>query len=218
MFLDSKVPINSNVLKLIIDAMSSLGFILAEAKIRNTFHELNRQDIWLMLANASEAKQITLRYANPELKFEISQEIRWDSEQLGRSNRAWIKTYTFDTAYFWNSTEESETYSGLLLRIGVELYNVLSPTFGWIDFNFGIFTTHEDVEAAGLPTLYWANFFGPRFVEKIGDQKIESAPNWKLERLADGGYLYVLSSGLGLSRGSVSSEHIKTIFGTKKVR
>lgn len=218
MFLDSKVPISPNSLKLVVDAMSSLGLILLEAKIRNDSYDWNTQNISLILANASREEEITLIYANPELKFEISQEIRWNPEQLGRIDRVWIKTYTFDTAYFWNSAEESETYSELLLRIGIELYNIFSPTFGWIDFNFGIFTTHEDVESINLPALYWANFLGPRFVEKIGRQKIESAPNWKLERLADGGYLYVLSSGLGLSRESVSSERVKTIFGAVKVR
>jgi len=218
MFLDSKTPINAHGLELIIDAISQLGFKVVQAKIRDTHYEWSAENMASILASASREKQLTLRYVNPELNFEISQEIIWSEEELGGNNRAWIDTYTFATAYFWNSVETSETYSELLLAIGLELYNILNPTFGWIDFNFGIFTTHEDIESVKLPVLYWANFFGPRYVDKLGKARIESAPSWKVEQLADGGYLYVLSSGLGLSRYDVSSEKIKAIFGVEKVR
>lgn len=218
MFLDSKTPINADSLKLIIDATVRLGFKVVETKIRDTLYEWSAQNTESILDNASREKQLALRYVNSELNFEIYQEIIWSAEELGGNNRAWIDTYTFGTAYFWNSIEESEKYSGLLLAIGIELYNILHPTFGWIDFNFGIFTAHEDIESVNLPVLYWANFFGPRFIDKIGKQRIESAPNWKLEKLADDGYLYVLSSGLGLSRDEVPSGNIKLIFGVEKVR
>lgn len=218
MFLDSNTPINADSLKLIVDAIVGLGFKVVETKIQDTSHEWNSQTEASILAGAAREKQIAFQYMNSELNFEIYQEINWMMDELGDKNRAWIDTHTFDTAYFWKSVEESEIYSGLLLAIAIELYNVLSPAFGWIDFNFGIFTTHEDVELVNLPALYWANFFGPHFVNKLGKQKIDSAPNWKLEQLADGGYLYVLSSGLGLSLDDVSYEKVKVIFGVEKVR
>lgn len=218
MFLDSNTTINANSLKLIIDVVVRLGFKVGEIKIHDILYEWSAETLASILASALREKQIALQYIYSELNFEIYQEIRWDSDELGGKNRAWIDTHTFNTAYLWKSVKESEMHSRLLLTIGIELYNILNPTFGWIDFNFGIFTTHEDVELVNLPALYWANFFGPRFVDKLGKQKLESAPGWKLEQLSDGGYLYVLSSGLGLSSDDVSSEKVKEIFGVEKVR
>ena len=40
--------------------------------------------------------------------------------------------------------------------------------------------------------IYWANFFGPKLVKKIGREKLLSAPSWKTEELEDGGILLIL--------------------------
>jgi hypothetical protein len=217
-FLDSKTPVTEDTLATIIGAMLRQGFKITQKRIHGTWQEWNSDNISLTLADAIRLKQLALRYINPELEFEILQELNWNADDLGRDNRIWIQTYTFDTAYFWNSVDISERYSEILLEMGIELYNILRPAFGWIDFNYGIFTTHEDVESVRLPALYWANFFGPRFVDSLGRGRIESAPKWKIKQLPDGGYLYILSSGLGLSGDTVSAESVKAAFGVDKVR
>jgi len=42
----------------------------------------------------------------------------------------------------------------------------------------------------GLPGIYWVNFFGPDLVEKLGKEKILSAPFFSYEELRDGGILF----------------------------
>jgi len=41
----------------------------------------------------------------------------------------------------------------------------------------------------GLPGIYWANFFGPLYVEFFGREKFLSAPAYFKEELPDGGFL-----------------------------
>ena len=45
----------------------------------------------------------------------------------------------------------------------------------------------------GLSGIYWANFFGPPFVEFFSETKIKSAPCYRKKRLIDGGYLLLTS-------------------------
>jgi hypothetical protein len=40
-----------------------------------------------------------------------------------------------------------------------------------------------------LPGIYWANFFGPRYVKWFGETKFTSLPGFSKERLSDGGWL-----------------------------
>jgi len=41
----------------------------------------------------------------------------------------------------------------------------------------------------GFPGIYWANFWGPSYVDKLGRKKLLSAPSYKVEELSDGGLL-----------------------------
>jgi hypothetical protein len=41
----------------------------------------------------------------------------------------------------------------------------------------------------GLPGIYWANYFGPDYVERLGRDKLLSAPSYKIKQLSDGGLL-----------------------------
>jgi hypothetical protein len=45
-----------------------------------------------------------------------------------------------------------------------------------------------------LPDIYWANLFGPEYVEMFGERKIMSAPGHRVEKLPDGGVLLTLTS------------------------
>jgi len=47
----------------------------------------------------------------------------------------------------------------------------------------------------GLPGIYWANFFGPRYVEFLGSERMASAPAHHKEPLQDGGWLLLTSPG-----------------------
>jgi hypothetical protein len=218
MFLDMSQLLGTSELAYMVEVFLNLGFEITQAKAKDKYYEWNTSSRTQILAEAVHEKELSFQCVNTNLKFEMGQHINWDVAELGGKSRAWIQSYTFDTAYFWNSIESSEKYSQLLLTIGTRLYDILMPTFGWIDFNFGVYTSHEDLESAKLPALYWANFFGPRYISKFGEDKIRNAPGWKIDRLSNNGYLYVLSSGLGLSDDIVPREKVQAYFGVRKVR
>lgn len=88
------------------------------------------------------------------------------------------------------------------LKVFKELCGVLRASYGFVK-------THEmgrhldkqgkeygvaiDLKRA-LPDIYWANFFGSEYVEMFGDDKIKSAPSYRVETLAGGGALLTLTS------------------------
>ena len=45
----------------------------------------------------------------------------------------------------------------------------------------------------GIPDIFWANFFGPEYVEAFGRDRLISAPCHKIEELSDGGIIVFLS-------------------------
>jgi hypothetical protein len=45
-----------------------------------------------------------------------------------------------------------------------------------------------------LRGIYWANWFGPVYVEFFGEERLESAPCFRKERLSNGGYLILTAA------------------------
>jgi hypothetical protein len=50
---------------------------------------------------------------------------------------------------------------------------------------------NEEIAAGKLRFVFWANFFGPAYVEQYGREFLWNAPGWRVEELEDGGILYV---------------------------
>ena len=167
---------------------------------------------------AYDVKGLSFRAFNSDWQLEVHQQIDWGASKLGGEKRAWFRTVTDNTPYFWRAKYDPTRYSRFFLDIGKDLYKIVSPSFGWIDFDYGLRTTYEDIESLELPTLYWANFFGPEYVSKIGREKIISAPAWVIEKLSNGGLLYVLSSCPGLADDHVPPDDVKSHFGAMQVR
>lgn len=217
-FLDSYTLGSSMTLERVVRVFLDAGFDIDEFKVSNQTIAWEREPERMrrLLTLAHQARDCYFLAWNAEWRLEIRQHIAWDSPK--GEKEAWIRTTTDNTPYFWRIEYNPASYSRFFLDIGKSLYEVLQPTFGWVDFDYGLFTTHEDIEALELPTLYWANFFGPAYVNKIGRDKILSAPAWAIEELADGGLLYVLASCPGLADDHVSVERVKAHFGVKRVR
>src|SRR2546428_11834300 len=54
--------------------------------------------------------------------------------------------------------------------------------------------SHEPVQPTkGLPGIFWANFFGPPFVDFYSKAKLQAAPGYVKKELFDGGYLILTS-------------------------
>src|SRR5260370_1425459 len=90
------------------------------------------------------------------------------------------------TNVFLGSREMGEK----ILRFIIEYDDVLTPeTF---DEN-GVRVKYEPpIEHWSLRGLFWANFFGPEYVDMWGREKLLAAPCYKVEPLSDGGVLLLL--------------------------
>ena len=51
----------------------------------------------------------------------------------------------------------------------------------------------RSIKNSDLKYIFWANFYGPAYVEKYGRKFLLGAPGWKKEELDDGGILYVVT-------------------------
>jgi len=220
LFLDSQHLGKPQSLEQVIQLFVNAGFEISQLKIENKIMswEEYAQEPAKIMKLAYDAKELSFLAFNSEWSLEILQQIGWGIAKLGGERRAWIRTITDNTPYFWRTEYNPARYSRFFLDIGKRLYEILRPTFGWSDFDYGLRTTHEDIEALQLPVIYWANFFGPAYVDKIGRDKILSAPVWRIEELPDGGLLYVLASCPGLADDHVSVEGVKAHFGIESVR
>jgi hypothetical protein len=55
-----------------------------------------------------------------------------------------------------------------------------------------------------VDTLYFINLFGPELVNKLGRDRLLSAPAWKIEELDDGGIFLVPTEHIAVSGGGYS--------------
>lgn len=167
---------------------------------------------------AHDAHGFSFRCYHDARRLEIYQQVAWEVGENDQQAHIWMSSTTDNTPYFWRVEYDPPAYSRFLLDVGKHLYAVGHPRFGWIDFDFGLFTSYEDIELLELPILYWANFFSPIYVSKIGRSKILTAPAHNVEELPDGGFLYVLSSCPGHCIDHVPIEDVKRHFGVSRVR
>jgi hypothetical protein len=216
LFLDSAVLGQPDSLENILKCFEDVGFEINELQVEGS--RFDRNDY------LGDSNEITaLAYGSQALSFsakhlvwsmEVFQQVVWGEHKMGERDRAYIRTTT-DNIGLWRSGYDNERLSSYFLELGRKLYMIVKPSFGWIDQYHGWTTTHEDIESLSLRLLYWANFFGPKFVQKLGRDKIMNAPAWKVEELIDGGILYLLGPHLGLTDQHVPIERVKTYFDIK---
>jgi hypothetical protein len=169
-------------------------------------------------SQAIQERGFKLEFVDEKLDLKLKLVMDWDSASLGGDRRIWLSATTFQTAYFWRSADESDRYSSRLIDVAIQLYNIVRPSFGWIDFNHGLITNHEDIDQGRLPALYWVNMFGPGLVKRLGNEWIKKAPGWKTISLSDGGLLYALSPGIGLTSQHLDTNRVKSYFNIERVR
>jgi len=218
LFLDSHALEDPTTLERLMYVFIDVGFSIKEFEVNNQAVVWGEKPEQMreLLTLAYQARGCYFLAWNNEWRLEIRQRISWDSPK--RQKGAWICTTTDNTPYFWREEYDPARYSRFFLEIGKTLYEVLRPTFGWIDFDYGLRTTHDDVESLRLPVIYWANFFGPAYVNHLGQDYIRRAPAWAIEELSDGGLLHILASCPGLESDHVPVELVKAHFGTEQVR
>jgi len=89
----------------------------------------------------------------------------------------------------------------VLLKLAKSLYYAVQPIYGYWDLDIRFHwiydyvedpETSKQLETLKIHRIYWVNFFFYELVEKIGREKLLSAPSWKTEELKDGGILLML--------------------------
>lgn len=117
---------------------------------------------------------------------------------------------------------DSVYYGRQVLDLGKALYAVTSPEFGWADYGPpDMSPSNEEVSTFrvfdNLDGVYWANFFSPRFVERIGRERLAQPPFGWSEPLPDGGMLYLVASTYfgGDFRGK-DRQRIRQYFGLQR--
>ncbi len=90
--------------------------------------------------------------------------------------------------------------------LGECLYPRLRPKYGWIDEMGSNVPGATRIMKTGLKYIFWANFFGPAYVEMLGREFLLAAPGWKKQELEDGGILYVLTKSYVQSQSEPAKE------------
>lgn len=141
----------------------------------------------------------------------------WEAEE-GRDINI-VEAYTNNTAMFTQNQWNPEKNASRLLDLVQVMYDVLQPRFAWVErCHWKGFTTPADVNHLRLPHIYWANFFSPAYVKKLGRNFLLNAPGWKKELLADGGLLYVLSPSLKGTGSKATVTAVQDYFDIPSVR
>lgn len=86
------------------------------------------------------------------------------------------------------------------LELGRICYGVLKPIYAFTE-TLNAIVNRENVEARLLTHMFWAQYFGPDFVQRIGQDILLRAPGWRNENMSDGGLLYVLGATPYLRHG-----------------
>lgn len=150
------------------------------------------------LEKAYEKNNVSFMARNKEMELEFQVHLTWNITLGDGKKHAYVGVATNQTARFYPNNERAVEYSNLLLYFGKILYSKVLPDFGWIDLQEPSGSTWFDVvEQCVIDQVYWANFYGPRYIAKYGIKNLLSTPAWQTETLNNQGCLVVLSAVLG---------------------
>ena len=153
-------------------------------------------------------------------------DIGWNPPGAANLREDWIVARAGFNEIFILKKKDPEYHARRFLQLGMDLYSITGPSFGYIEaVPHGSFrplkyghTTFEEVAKLRLPHIYWANFFGPDYVNHLGREFLAQAPGWKLQDLDDGGFLYVLSPSLSGAGPADVVRKVRSYFGVEHVR
>jgi hypothetical protein len=116
---------------------------------------------------------------------------------------------------------------GKFLDVAKDLYAIIRPNTGYVRNDFQEQLCGDVLDDRGnvvgnnppvgharwaLRGLFWANFFGPEYVEMFGREKLLGAPCYKVEELTDGGLIILISRSPFDAGGSEYQARKKTLY------
>jgi len=102
------------------------------------------------------------------------------------------------------------------LRFAKLAYPLLRPARGWIDEYGDNMPSGKRVARFELKYIFWANFFGPSYVEQFGRHFLLNAPGWRKEELEDGGILYLVTEKYSDWPGKRRHQDVRDYFRKKE--
>jgi hypothetical protein len=142
-----------------------------------------------------------------------------DVDILGRRMRLCFGFDTFGKEFnmfdisFITTEEKLDTHSEFLYNLAIELYQVLLPSFGYIDYADAMGQDFfEEFPAYRTESLHWVTFFGFDFVSEYGQEYFEESPVWKKQALLDGGFILQLSRNLRYPEKYIDMDDVSSYF------
>ncbi len=179
---------NREMVQRYLQLLVSLGYHLRVLREENVSDNA-APEISLMAQQALEA-YLTRQQANLHLhasylgRLRIEMWITFNSEEG-------ILSFSVDHEHF-NGSDEGRAAFGALVEMFKATYAYWHPFYGyeWYDgepkaARVALLVTYD------IHHLFSINFLGPEIVEKIGRERILSAPAWRNELLDDGGVLLI---------------------------
>lgn len=227
LFLDSPTLGQPGTLEQIIQLFQDLDFELENFLVdddpemlfenRARLESLSVQEI---IEESYQTQSLIFDASHPEQGVVLLQQIGWGEHDVDLKDRVFVNTSTLSIDIH-HPEIDSESFNSFILEIAERFYSVLKPSFGWIDYELldgWRIPTYASIGALELQCLFWANFLGPKFVRKLGREKILNAPAWKVSDLDDGGLLYRLGSHLTGSGDHVDLGEVLEYWGVESVR
>ena len=191
---------------LLIQDLETLGYKVVDLKVKGYVYDNDKEfadNIDIALKKASEDKRISFKAINPHNKLELLFRINWDDAEWGNLvfGRPYIYIRSFQEFLVYDGEPSlgytPNYYFDTLIKLGRLIYTQTLPVFSWIDFMLPEFApTGENIDSLNLSRLYWANFFSPEYLIKIGRERFGTLPIGYIESLADNGILYILDRNL----------------------
>ena len=127
---------------------------------------------------------------------------KYEIDLWGETAQLLVKNQT----YLWVDSAHLKRYGAVIEFISLmrALYEALRPAHGFAAMNYDYEAKNRRVYrrddkttvqewygrdlSIGLRGVYWANWFGPTYVEFFGEHILRTAPSFRGDRLSDGGY------------------------------
>lgn len=104
---------------------------------------------------------------------------------------------SFDDYYFWDNSERGWKASEnveKVIELSKALYDPVECLYGYADHELNEYPSEEEILSGKITHLNWAMLFPKSLAEKMGKDRILTAPVWRVEELKDGGAILVMSS------------------------
>lgn len=132
---------------------------------------------------------------------------------LSFSFKTYGKQFNMFSGSCITTEDKFDAHSEFLRNLCLELYEVLRPSFGHVDYAFlGGGDQFEKPYDYKTQSFYWTTFFGPEFIKKYGKEYFERSPVWRKQTLPDGGMLLQMDNKLRPPKEYIAMEEVKEYF------